>query len=423
MKRINIDISIALLVSVVFAADMRVNATVLPPELPHSFESANGYLAEWGLTSDGLLAVRLSAETTGWVGIGFSQDRSMPQSDIIVGAAAPDGSFSFVHDRFATARAEPAIDTQQDIEVLSATHVDGVTSIEFLRPLTTTDTRSDFDLALGSYFMLYAWGGRAVSNGRITQHPSDSRFVSAQPFDFTTAQIIPNYPPPPAPQLQAGDADQDLDFDQFDLIKVQIAAKYLTGQPATWGEGDWNSAPAGGQGAPPPGDGRFNQFDIIAAQQANIYLRGPYAALSPSGRQGDAQTSIIYDAGTGQVSVDAPVGIELTSINIDSAARIFTGAPAQNLGGSFDNDSNTNIFKATFGSSFGSLSFGNVAQAGLSEEFVLNDLAVVGSLAGGGALGHVDLVYVPEPTSLVLLALGIALGLIPISTVRLRAQP
>jgi hypothetical protein len=216
---------------------------------------------------------------------------------------------------------------------------------------------------------------------------------------------------PPPPPLRAGDADQDLDFDQFDLIKVQIAAKYLTGQPATWGEGDWNAAPGGMQGAPPIGDGRFNQFDIIAAQQAAIYLTGPYAAVAPSGRQGDGQTSIIYDAGTGQLSVDAPAGTQLTSINIDSASGMFTGSPAQNLGGSFDNDSDTNIFKATFGSSFGSLSFGNVAPPGLGEAFVLGDLTVVGSLAGGGGLGQVDLVYVPEPPTFLLLGVAL-LGLL-----------
>ena len=103
--------------------------------------------------------------------------------------------------------------------------------------------------------------------------------------------------------------------------------------------------------------------------------------------------------------------MQLTSINIDSAAGIFTGDAAQNLGGSFDNDADNNIFKATFGSSFGSLSFGNVAQPGLAEEFVLNDLTVVGSLAGGGALGDVDLIYVPEPETFVLLTLGL-IGLI-----------
>ena len=72
-----------------------------------------------------------------------------------------------------------------------------------------------------------------------------------------------------------------------------------------------------------------------------------------------------------------------------------TGDAVQNLGGSFDNDSDNNIFKATFGSSFGSLSFGNVAHAGLSQEFVLNDLTVVVSVADGGDLGDVDLIHVP----------------------------
>ena len=80
------------------------------------------------------------------------------------------------------------------------------------------------------------------------------------------------------PALEAGDADQDLDFDQLDLVKVQIASRYLTGQPATWGEGDWNGAPGGSPGDPPRGDGVFNQLDIIAAVTAENYLSGPYAA-------------------------------------------------------------------------------------------------------------------------------------------------
>ena len=207
--------------------------------------------------------------------------------------------------------------------------------------------------------------------------------------------------------LQAGDGDQDLDFDQLDLVQVQIAAKYLTGQPATWGEGDWDGAPGGSVGSPPAGDGVFNQLDIVAAQQAGIYLTGQYAAVQPNGQANDGQTSIVYYANTGELAVVSPVGTELTSINIDSVAGIFTGAAAENLGGSFDNDADNNIFKATFGGSFDSLSFGNVAQTGLSQDFVLNDLTVVGSLAGGGGLGDVDLIYVPEPGTTALLALGL----------------
>ena len=223
--------------------------------------------------------------------------------------------------------------------------------------------------------------------------------------DFKVAPDTPELPDDDA--LRAGDADQDLDFDQLDLVKVQIAATYLTGNPATWGEGDWDGAPGGLVGAPPAGNGLFDQLDIIAALNANIYLTGPYAAIAPGGNAGDGQASIIYSPSTGEVGVDAPEGTELTSINIDSAGGIFTGDSAANLGGSFDNDADNNIFKATFGSSFGSLSFGNVAQAGLSEEFVLNDLSVVGSLARGGDLGNVDLVYVPEPSTIGLLAFGL----------------
>ncbi len=75
-------------------------------------------------------------------------------------------------------------------------------------------------------------------------------FESGAP-DAPVLTIIPGTPTGPA--LQAGDADQDLENDQLDLVKVQIASKYLTGQPATWGEGDWNGAPGGRQGSPPAG--------------------------------------------------------------------------------------------------------------------------------------------------------------------------
>ena len=211
------------------------------------------------------------------------------------------------------------------------------------------------------------------------------------------------------PRLLAGDADQDLDFDQIDLVRVQIAAKYLAGQAATWGEGDWNGAPGGQVGMPPAGDNVFDQLDIVAALTAATYLTGPYAAVARGGRAGDGQTSVGYDASTGEIWVDAAAGTELTSVNIDSESSIFTGSAATNLGGSFDNDTDGNIFKATFGGSFGSISFGNVAQTGLSADTLAGDLTVVGSLAGGGPLGNVDLIYVPEPAAGLLMLVGVLL--------------
>lgn len=207
--------------------------------------------------------------------------------------------------------------------------------------------------------------------------------------------------------LTSGDANTDLQFDQQDLVQVQIAGKYLTGRPATWREGDWNGAPGGSVSAPPEGDGVFDQFDIIAAQVTGNYLTGPYTAVLQSGGPAhNIGTSVGYDARTGEIWVEAPSNAKLTSIGIESAAGIFTGSPATNLGGGFDIDTDQNIFKTTFGTSFGSISFGHVAQTGLSMSFVLDDLNVMGSLAGGGELGAARVIYVPVPRANLLAALG-----------------
>ena len=231
--------------------------------------------------------------------------------------------------------------------------------------------------------------------------------IATEEFAYDDEHFYLSVVPGPVP-LQAGDADMDYDFDQLDLVRVQIAAKYLTGQAATWGDGDWNGAPGGSVGNPPAGDGQFNQLDIIAALTAGKYLQGWYAALAGPGTKGDGQTSLVYDARTGELSVDPPVGKELTSINIDSARSKFIGSKPPILNGSFDNFAPNNIFKATFGSSFSAVSFGSVLPAGLSADAVIADLAAVGSLEGGGALANVDVVYVPEPATAILLV--IALG-------------
>ena len=52
------------------------------------------------------------------------------------------------------------------------------------------------------------------------------------------------------------------------------------GQPATWGDGDWNGGPGGYPGEPPGGDGLFDQQDIVAALQTGKYLSGAYVAIT-----------------------------------------------------------------------------------------------------------------------------------------------
>ena len=72
--------------------------------------------------------------------------------------------------------------------------------------------------------------------------------------------------------LFAGDADQNGRFDQLDIVRVLQSGKYLIGQAATWGDGDWNGAPGGRAGRPPTGDGVFDQDDIVASLIGGTYL-------------------------------------------------------------------------------------------------------------------------------------------------------
>ena len=108
---------------------------------------------------------------------------------------------------------------------------------------------------------------------------------------------------------------------------------------------------------------------------------------------------------SGTVS-NIPVGI--------SGDGSFIGDKPVSLNGAFDNFAADNVFKATFGGSFGSISFGNILPTGLEESVVAGDLSVVGSLDGGGALGEVDLIYVPvpEPASAILLFIGVLMSAI-----------
>ena len=81
--------------------------------------------------------------------------------------------------------------------------------------------------------------------------------------------------------FEAGDANHDLQFDQQDIVHVLQAAKYLTGEPATFEQGDWNN------------DGVFNQLDLVAALQTGNYLQGLYASLAKSDR--DAYVDAVFD--------------------------------------------------------------------------------------------------------------------------------
>lgn len=52
-----------------------------------------------------------------------------------------------------------------------------------------------------------------------------------------------------------------------DLAQVLSGGKYLSGEPATWSDGDWT------------GDGVFNQRDIVMALESGGFPQAPLAAI------------------------------------------------------------------------------------------------------------------------------------------------
>jgi hypothetical protein len=101
---------------------------------------------------------------------------------------------------------------------------------------------------------------------------------------------IPDDPGDPPPVLVptgvgqgapvVGDANLDGRFDQFDIIQVLAAGKYMGQQPASWAEGDWDE------------DGLFNQFDLILALRGNTYRLG---SLSAAGSTPTADSPTVVD--------------------------------------------------------------------------------------------------------------------------------
>ena len=187
-------------------------------------------------------------------------------------------------------------------------------------------------------------------------------------------------------------------------------AKYETGESAAWAEGDFDGAPNpdfvyanGSGGTPPPGDGFSNSLDVIAVLGAEVFV----ATAHKRSGEGNGEVTVLYDAPSGNVRVTSTAPI--TSIQLESASSIFSAEPAQNLGGPFDVDTDAKIFRAIFGNQFSQVDFGAVAQAGLSEDFLRNDLTAGGSFASGGTFGEdVELKYIPEPSTILMLLSGLA---------------
>ncbi len=114
----------------------------------------------WKVEGD-KLAVKLTAETEGWVGIGFNPTKEMKGANFILGYVK--GGVAKLDDDFGVAENSHKPDTKlngtSDVTLVGGTETGGVTTIEFTLPLDSTDKNDTKIDVNGDTTVLLAYGG------------------------------------------------------------------------------------------------------------------------------------------------------------------------------------------------------------------------------------------------------------------------
>lgn len=129
----------------------------------------------WNIAGNSL-AVKLTAETEGWVGIGFNPVSEMKGANFILGYVK-DGRV-VVEDDFGidenSHRTDTKLDGTKDVTVVGGSEVGGVTTVEFTIPLASEDKNDTKIDVLGDTTVLLAYG--AGRDSFLSKHKYRSAF-------------------------------------------------------------------------------------------------------------------------------------------------------------------------------------------------------------------------------------------------------
>ncbi|MCI5144359.1 MAG: DOMON domain-containing protein [Candidatus Electrothrix sp. AR3] len=108
------------------------------------------------------LKVKLSAKTTGWVGVGFNPSSKMKDANFILGYVKKDGKVK-ISDEYGDSEHSHKTDKKlggaKNVTLVDGSEKDGLTTVEFTLPLSSgekTDTVID---PKGETVVLLAYGG------------------------------------------------------------------------------------------------------------------------------------------------------------------------------------------------------------------------------------------------------------------------
>lgn len=132
----------------------------------------------------------LQVEAKGWIGLGFSPDGNMPNSDVVIGWVS--NNEPSLQDRFASDRIEPLLDDQQDYKLLSGYENDTHTVLRFQRKYDTCDPK-DMKITNDTMKVIYAYTHEDPVGSILTQHTwQGSRNLILTSMNNVVQGVIPS---------------------------------------------------------------------------------------------------------------------------------------------------------------------------------------------------------------------------------------
>ena len=187
-----------------------------------------------------------------------------------------------------------------------------------------------------------------------------------------------------------GDTNGDGNLDGNDIQRILSELKFNSGEPADWTQGDFD------------GDNDCDGDDIQLILATGLWPTMDYDTI-PVVAPPEGSVDLIVDPATGMVQISADE-LTLSGYVIESAAGVFTGQPAENLG-LFVEDTDTRISGNLDLALSGMHDLGAVIGSQWNV-LIEEDLTFTYTIAGSPGIHAGTLVVIPEPGTLVLLALG-----------------
>ncbi|MDX9958656.1 MAG: cytochrome and DOMON domain-containing protein [Spirochaetia bacterium] len=178
-------VAMAALVLMPALAEPSVDGLVAAGEYKSSETFEGGTLTVYWTISDSLAWFAMSAPTGGWVALGFGSESMMQGADMAIGWVEGDGT-PFVLDCYSTGPYGPhppdtELGGKDDLSSFAAIEKDGITTIEFSRPIAASEA-NDKPLVSGEPY-IWAYG---PTDDFDEYHPVAGYGTLAAPDDSAT---------------------------------------------------------------------------------------------------------------------------------------------------------------------------------------------------------------------------------------------